>query len=133
MTTPPETTYYQDGAITISNSRAVLGAKTYAMVNITSVTMGEKPANRTPGIVLALIGLAIAACAGSMGSDSASGGIVIGILAIIGGIALAALVKPSYVVRIGSAGGESDALISKDREYIQKIVNAVNEAIIKRG
>jgi hypothetical protein len=133
MTSSQETTYYQDSTVTISNSRAVLGAKTYAMVNITSVSMGEKPANRTPGIALALIGLAIAACTGSMGGNSAGGGIGIGVVLIIAGIALAAIVKPSYIVRIGSAGGESDALVSNNREYIQKLVSAVNEAIIKRG
>jgi len=128
----PETTYYQEGGITVTNARAVLGAKTYAMANITSVSMGEKPANRAPGIVVALIGLAIAGCSATAGSD-ATGGIVFGIIVLGVGIAIAAAVKTQYVVKIGSASGESNALVAKDKEYIQKIVNAVNEAIIKRG
>lgn len=126
-----ETVYYSDSAIQVTNARAVLGGKTYAMANITSVTMGEKPVNRTPGIVIAIVGLSIAACT-STASNSA-GGVIFGILVLAAGIAIAAIAKPSYIVRLGSASGESDALISKDREYIQKIVNAINEAIIKRG
>ena len=41
--------------------------------------------------------------------------------------------KEKYTVKIGSVGGETDALISKDKRYIQNIVNTSNEAIIKRG
>jgi hypothetical protein len=41
--------------------------------------------------------------------------------------------QPTFFVRIGSASGESDALSSKNDAEIQEIVNALNEAIIKRG
>lgn len=125
-----ETTYYRDGQVTISNSRAVLGTKTYAMSNITSVTMGERPANRSLGAIFILLGAA-GLCVGSASHSNAP--LLIGILAVIAGIALIFIAKPSYIVKIGSAGGESDALIATDKDYIQKIVNAVNEAIIKRG
>jgi hypothetical protein len=127
-----ENTYYQDGAVTVTNARAVLAGKTYAMANITSVSMAMRPANRGVGIAVALVGLAIAACSAAAGSD-ASVGILFGILALGAGIALAVMAKPSYIVRIGSASGEADGLVSKDKEHIQKIVNAMNEAIIKRG
>jgi hypothetical protein len=128
----PETTYYQDGSITVTNARAVLGSKTYAMANITSVSMGEIPANRTAGIVIAVIGLAILACSSSGGSDGA-GGIIGGLLVAGFGGFLAYIAKTQYVVKIGSASGESNALTANDREHIQKIVNSINEAIIKRG
>lgn len=142
-----EVTYYSDGAIRVTNARAVLGGKTYAMANITSVTMGKIPANRTAGIVIALAGLVIASCAGcpavfalsSSGSDTtvfwvASVGVgLLGLLALAAGIAVAAGAQPSYVVRLGSASGETNALVSRDQEYIQKIVSALNEAIIRRG
>ncbi|HZQ09085.1 MAG TPA: DUF6232 family protein [Anaerolineae bacterium] len=54
-------------------------------------------------------------------------------LILIGGIALAAMVKDKYAVRLGSASGELDGLVDGDRERIQRVVNAMNEAIIKRG
>jgi len=142
-----EVTYYSDGAIRITNARAVLGGKSYAMANITSVAMWKRPANRTPGVVIAIVGLLITLCAccpasftlGSSDSDAAASGLLfvgvglLGLLGLVAGIVIAAIAKPSYVVRLGSASGETDALVSKDQEYIQKIVNAVNEAIIKRG
>jgi hypothetical protein len=63
------------------------------------------------------------------------GGVIglLGIIGIVGGITLMVRAKPTYVVRIGSASGEANALASKDRDHIQKIVDAMNEAIIKRG
>lgn len=128
-----EVNYYQDGAVTVTNARAVLGGKTYAMANITSVSMGMRPANRVVGIVVALVGLVIAACSAAAGGDASFGGILFGILVLGAGIALTVMAKPSYIVRIGSASGEADGLVSKDREHIQKIVNAMNEAIIRRG
>ena len=135
MSTPsaPETTYYQDGSIMVTNACAVLGSKTYAMANITSVSMGVIPANRTPGIVVGIIGLAILVCSASRGSNSSGGGIIAGLVVLAIGVAIAFAVKTQYVVKIGSAFGESNALSSADQSYIQKVVNAVNEAIIKRG
>lgn len=42
-------------------------------------------------------------------------------------------IKNEYAVRISTNAGEVNSIISKDRDYIQKIVNALNEAIIHRG
>ena len=128
-----EVNYYQDGAVTVTNARAVLGGKTYAMANVTSVSMAEKPANRTTGIVIALVGLALAACLGTVGGDASAVGIIFGLLVLGAGIAMAVTAKGSYIVRIGSASGEADGLVSNDRDHIQKIVSAMNEAIINRG
>ena len=151
-----ETIFYQDEDILITNTRAVLGAKTYSMANITSVSLGVIPANRVPGIIVAAIGGLLAMCCGCsalvplgfLGDPSADTssimvliggsavygiGALIGLLILAGGIALAIMSKPTYVVRIGSASGEADALASKNREYIEHIVAAINAAIIKRG
>ncbi len=128
-----EVSYYQDDAVSVTNARAVLGGKTYAMANITSVSMAEKPANRTPGIIIAVIGLVIAACLGLVGGNSNATGLLVGIAIIGAGVAIAVSAKPSYIIKIGSASGEGDGLVSEDREQIQKIVSAMNEAIIKRG
>jgi len=127
-----EVVYFQDLGITITNARAVLGAKSYAMANITSVGMGHTPANRTPGVIVALLGVAFGGCLATA-SDSATGALIFGLVLLLSGVAIAASAKSKYAVRIGSASGESDALSSDDREHIQKIVNALNEAIVKRG
>lgn len=150
-----ETVFYQDEGILITNTRAVFGAKTYSMANITSVSTHFVPANRMPGIIAAIVGGLLTACCGllaispllTLGSSDYSGdtsgifrsvavlviGAVIGLLILAGGVALAIMSKPTYVVRIGSTSGEADALASKNKEYIERIVVAMNEAIIKRG
>ena len=142
-----EITYYSDGVIQITNARAVLGGKSYAMANITSVGIWERPPDRTPGVALTVGGLVTGLCAccpalgtlGSHDSDVAGFGILfvvvglLGLVMLIAGIAIAATAKPSYVMRLGSASGEIDALISKDLDYVQRIVDAVNKAIIERG
>ncbi|MBX2999643.1 MAG: hypothetical protein KF893_14085 [Caldilineaceae bacterium] len=125
-----ETTYYTSDKVRVTNSRAILGAKTYAMANITSVSMGEIPANRTPGIVLAGLGVVGLFVGAGMNEGTCIG---IAVLLLILGIVLALLVKTQYSVRLGSSSGESDALSSPDQSHIREIVNAMNEAIINRG
>jgi hypothetical protein len=103
------------------------------MANITSVSIGRVPANRTPGVLLALVGLVVVAGCWDAAADGEPTGVILGAIALSAGVALALLVKDKYVVRIGSASGETDALVSEDRDYIETIVDATNEAIIGRG
>ena len=124
------TFYSDDRGVRITNTRAIIGTTTYAMANITSVSMGMKPANRTPGIAVAILGFLILLITGLLGS---SGGVIFGVILLGIGILIAAIVKPTCTVRIGSASGETDAVSSKDKKYIQVIVNAMNEAFMKRG
>jgi hypothetical protein len=152
--TEQEKVFFQDKIVLVTNSRAVLGSRTFAMSNITSVTPGVIPADRTFGIVIAIIGVLVTGFCGfislfglvwlfgasSKNMSSALGGnIFIGLFVLLGvlilglGIFLAMREKPTYVVRIGSASGESNALASKDYQYIYKVVNAMNQAIIHRG
>ena len=126
-----EVTYYEGSSVRVTNARAILGAKTYAMANITSVAIGKQSANRTPGVIIALIGLIITGIIAA--SDGGGGGIAIGVIVLIVGIVVAVLAKNTYIVRIGSASGEADALVSTNKEYINKIVSAMNEAIVQRG
>ena len=41
--------------------------------------------------------------------------------------------KIEYQVRLSTASGEATALKSKDADWIIRVVNALNEAIIHRG
>lgn len=130
MAKEKEITFYSDvRGVRITNTRAIVGATTYAMANITSVSMAEKPANRKLGIVVAILGLIILVITYQLGS---SGGVIFGVILLGLGILIAAIVKPTYTVRIGSASGETDAISSNDKKYIQAIVRAMNEAFIER-
>lgn len=126
----PETTYYQSGDITVTSARAVIGDQTYSMSNITSVSMLAVQPNRTGGIILTLLGLLLAALGWASG-----GGLFLwlGLLGLTIGIIIIAALRTKYAVRIGSASGESNALVATDPAHIQPIVEAINKAIVERG
>lgn len=126
-----EISVYQDANIHVTNLRAMLQGKTYAMANITSVSMHTQAANNAPGVIIAVIGGMIAMSL--LAGRDAMGCGVFGLLLLAAGIAIALAAKSTYWVRIGSASGETNALSSNDRDYIQRIVNAMNEAIVRRG
>ena len=131
MAEKKETIFYSDErGVRITDTRLIVGSTTYAMANITSVSRTRKPANRVPGIVLAILGLVILAITSQLGSSE---GVIFGVILLGLGILIAAIVKATYIARIGSASGETDAISSKDKQYIQAVVTAMNEAIIKRG
>jgi len=129
-----EVSVYQDANIHVTNLRAMLQGKTYAMANITSVSMFTQFANRSPGVVTAIIGGLFVLMGLAAGEDLRGCSFVFGAILLIIGIAVAAAAKHIYWVRIGSASGETNALSSGDRDYILRIiVQAMNEAIVRRG
>lgn len=124
MENQPETQFYQDGTVTVTQSRFVTQSKTYAMRNISSVHIFEIEKNRVTPIIMILIGLPFLF----------SGDIFwIGLIIITLGILWLFTIKNEYAVRISTNAGEANSIILKDRIYIQKIVDALNDAIIYRG
>jgi hypothetical protein len=54
--------------------------------------------------------------------------LVIGALIAFIGVLLLGLIRPRYAVRIATAEGEKDVVVSSKKEYIQQIVDALNSA-----
>jgi len=133
-----EPSYYSDeNGIRITPTRLIIpgkshneGPSTYAMANITSVKMEKHNPKRFGGIIIALIGAISIAIAVISHTEAIIGG---GGIFIILGIIWAVLLKPKYHLKVSSASGETDAFISKDKQYINRVVIAINEALIKRG
>jgi hypothetical protein len=100
------------------------------MANITSVSREQDdPSYTGPGLII-LIGLVFLLG----GIDKADGGFAIFGLAVLAlGGYWAYSLEPDYFVRICSAAGESKTLFTKDKTYVEKVVQAINEAIIHRG
>ena len=114
----------------MTNTRIVIRDKTYAAANITSVSMVVIGPQVAGGCAGALFG-AVVLAAGILASSN--GTIVVGLFVLILSIIIACLKKTKYMMRIVSASAESNALWAYDSAYIQKIVNAINEAIVRRG
>lgn len=119
-----ETTFYKDINVIVTQSRYVTQSKTYAMRNISSVHVFEIIKSRRFPLILIVIGILLL--------FSGDTRIVGTIFAVIGAVILF-LTKNEYAVRISTNSGEANSIISKDKIYIQKILNALNQAIIHRG
>jgi Family of unknown function (DUF6232) len=132
----PEKEYYRAGAVLITNTRAELGGCTFAMANITAVSMAPAPNAAGCGCLAALlVGGGFIAVIGllAINSDIGVHMLLVGLMmAIIGGVGWAIMV-PSYTVNISSASGESRAMQSNDKAEIERIVGAIKQAIIERG
>ena len=133
-----EPTYYSDDkGVRITATRLIMpgktpqeGPTTYSMANITSVKTVKEEPNRLAGVFIAVLGIiAIVVGIYSDYNEVTIGGVV----ALLIGLAAAILVKPVYHLKIASASGEMDALNRKEKDYIDRIVTAINEALIKRG
>lgn len=122
--------YSDDGGVRVTSSRLIIGTTTYAMLNITSVTRTSEPPSRVLPLILIIGGLFFFL---RNVSGPNTGVAVFGFfLLLIGGIMWKGQ-KTKYHLRISSASGEANAVTDTDMKRVDKIVQAVNEAIIGRG
>lgn len=115
-------TYFEYEDVKVTNARFITGSQTFAMSNVTSVKAFEQTPKRLGGILILIVGLAIA-------NQSP-----------VVGIAIAATAafylykqKTMYHVMLSTAGGETSALKTHQCEYLDKVVGALNQAIVYRG
>ncbi|MBI1801039.1 MAG: hypothetical protein HY259_05535 [Chloroflexi bacterium] len=141
-----EQTFYADERVQVTNARACIHGKTYAMAHVTSVALIKIAPERFWGMLCAILGLMLAAVFFPLGVIAPRINVLqdfdpllfsftgaLGLLAVVISLILLFRQKPDYAVRIGSASGESDALYSKDLTYIQQVITALNDSIVARG
>lgn len=125
---------FQDEVVTVTKTRMLITMDTgetvtYAMANVTSVSMFVEPKNFAVvliGLCSVIIGSAI------IGFDRTWGIGFVAVGASLAGIYLF-LLKPKFWLRIGTAGAETNAVYSTDASWTKEVVAAVNKAIISRG
>jgi hypothetical protein len=113
--------FFNHEGVIVTNSRFVSGNQTYAMSNITSVTSFENKPSYASNIFVFLIGLAALA--------------IYPVVGLICFVAACVTInkKSSFHIMLSTSGGEVSALESNDKKYIEKVVVALNQAIIARG
>lgn len=117
-----ETTFFEYEGVRVTNTRFIVDGQTFAMNNITSVKpLEQKPNRLLPGLLIA-IGVLPAL-------NGVYGWLV---MSLIGGVWWA-MQKTVYHVMLHTAGGETSALKTFQKEYLQKVVTALNNAIVHRG
>ena len=121
-----EKVFFDQGGVSVSNSRFIVHGQTYAMNGVTSVKQAVKNPSRLGPIVLGFFGLMLL-----LGGSTTS---------VIWAVILLALAvfwwikqKPEWIVVLNSSSGETQALTSQDRTYIDGVINALNNSIIHRG
>ncbi len=140
----PETIIYNHAGILITTVRAVLGGKTYALANITSIHSSNLAENVGGcagnwilymfGALLVLGGIMIIAFNNwVVGKDYLL--IIIGIILFTIAILIDKQKKTVYTYSIifNTTANELTVYQSKDMQHIQTLVQALNKALIERG
>ncbi len=116
-----EKVFFDEQGVKVTNARFVSVGKTHSMSGVTAVSSYVNKPNRKPPIIVAVAGAIIAIFHW------------IGFVLIAGAVAWWILQKNTYSVMLSSASGNQDALTDKDSAFIQRVVTALNDAIIHRG
>jgi len=116
-----ERVFLDEGGIKVTSARFVCGGKTHSMSGVTAVEARVIPIPRKYPIILAVIGAIIAIFHW------------FGFVLIAAAVAWWIMQKKSFVVYLTSASGGADAFTDTNEAFIDKIIAAVNDAIIHRG
>ena len=121
---PPdaETTFFQDGTVTVTNTQFTVPGRTFAMSDVKGVRFEKSSATRSWHTALYLLGM------GSLLARLYRFGFI---LFIIGAL-LSVISRPKFTIVLDSVSGEISAFTSSDRDYISEIVDALKKAIAYR-
>ena len=131
---------YTDGRdVVVTDSTLQVRKNSYKLSGITKLSFWTIRPERWPAVVLLLLGLVAAVAgylrvfseqsisdAGAMSANTLS--LYIGVGLVILGLLSLIISKERYAVRIGTAEGEKNAVVSSKREYIAQIVDAIHSA-----
>lgn len=121
-----ETIILEEGDVKITSERAIVGTKTYAISDIISVSI-KRDSSMVGCLIIALISGAFLLGLLSMGGGS---GYRVTAFIFLGSAAVVALLaQPNYIVQIRSIAGSTDILHSMDQDYLQRVVQAINDAL----
>jgi|GEM_PF-5078432 len=140
----------EEPGVRVTTTRVTLGATTYPVAGLTSVQLVQEAASFAPVLVFGGLGLGGFGCSGLFGllaaqpapPDNPNGwlmiaGIAAGVavlsVALFVAMVRALLEPPSFVVRLGTAGGDRRGYATRDRERAEEIRAAIEEAVTRRG
>lgn len=140
----PDKVIYTDGrGITVTDSTFQVNKTSYRINGITKHGLMIIRPERLPGMMLLIVGFIVAmigivglipaSVIGSehIGNKLVSANIVAmwtGAGVALLGLLILAIVRERYAVRISTAEGEKNAVVSNKKEYIAQIVNALDDA-----
>jgi len=128
-----EKVYYDDGQTVVTSRCTVLNGKTYAMANITAVALGpQREQVDSACFILGLLVTLATAWEIFNVTTAVAGAWWGGICLVTFTLATYFTPSPSYLVRIYSGSGETDALQGRELQSLQPIVDAIKQALVER-
>lgn len=118
-----ERTFFEYEDVKVTNARFISGGQTFAMNNVTSVKPFEKKPDRLAGILILVIGLTILAKSSFM----------VGFLIATAAAYYLFQQKTVYHILLSTSAGETKALVTYQRDYLNRVIAALNDAIVHRG
>ena len=126
----PEITILKEGNIKITNKRAIMGTKTFALSKLASVHVHEEEPKLFLPVFYTLITAICSALVAVSNMDDYSHLLTNGLyIAIIGFLLFLFSRKTKYSVRVRSAAGEMTIWVTNDMDSAERIVAAINQAI----
>lgn len=138
--------FYTNGNdVMVTDSTLTVNKKQYRLMGIINHGLKIIRPFRTPGLLMTIAGVLIAVVAGvdyvrvrlpeilvfNKVIDTSFILMVIGGFLALVGLVMAFTVKTHYAVHISTAEGDADVIVSKEREYVNQIINALNRALKK--
>ncbi len=117
---------YRDEFAVVTNIRFMTNGETHALSGITSVSKYLQDPSRVTEIICVLVGI------GALYFKTLET-TVLGILLILVAVAVWLTKKPKHIVAIRTAAGEIRVITDQNAERVNKIINALNQAIVSRG
>jgi Family of unknown function (DUF6232) len=129
-----EAIIYSDNTVAVTSARISIGGTTYSLRNIASVRMAFTPPQVGLAFLFLLLGifvLLLTTIPLNANNYNPIAGIILSCPIIVGSIIWMCCLKSKYHVDLSSVSGEIHLLTSKNKEYIQRVVLSINEAIQK--
>ena len=140
----PDKILYTDGHdVVVTETMLKVKSSPYWLNGITKHGLSIIKPNRVPGFLLMFLGVVIGFIGllqlipptsiadvyvnGKAISANALALMIGGLLTVIG-ILIVGLMRERYAVRIATAEGEKDVIVSSKKEYVAQIINALNDA-----
>lgn len=134
---PQERVFLDREGVRVTSARFQVPGQTFAMASVSSVSFVEQPASRGGAMALVICGALIALMGFAVRSeDVGSSGatwLAVGAALIVAGFLSSKRGKPTFVVSLSTAGGQVKALSSQNRAQIERVVLALNDALVSRG
>lgn len=117
-----EQIFLEERNVKVTNARFITFGKTQALGGITSVSTLVRNPKRLGPIIIIIAGMLTIAMSTA-----------IGIIVIALGILWLISQKKVYIIQLESASGAANALESKDKGFVFRVSDALNDAIVSRG